>query len=88
MKRWFYQRSFKFLCMGDNGTHGSREPRSQAWKSGYKEGIDEVSISARPQWELAAMAKRDQYNKLLQFPQPPLDIPWGENARAVTPLLH
>ncbi len=22
------------------------------------------------------------------FPQPPLDIPWGANARAVTPPLH
>lgn len=63
--------------MGDNGTGSSGDPRSQAWKSGYKEEIDEVSISARPQWELAAVAKRDQYNKLLQFPQPPLDIPWG-----------
>lgn len=69
--------------MGDNGTGSSGDPRSQAWKSGYKEEIDEVSISARPQWELAAVAKRDQYNKLLQFPQPPLDIPWGANARAV-----
>lgn len=44
-----------------------------------------MSIPARPQWELAAVAKRDQYNKLLQFPQPPLDIPWGANARAVNP---
>lgn len=74
--------SFKCPGLWDNEPCGGRKPRSQAGKCGSKEAIDEVSISAPPQWEPTAMAEKDQYDKLLQFPQSPLDVPWGTNTRS------
>lgn len=43
--------------MRDNGPCGGRKPCSQAGKCGSKEAIDEVSISALPQWEPTAVAR-------------------------------
>lgn len=54
---FFPQRSFKSPGVRDNGPCGGRKPRSQAGKCGSKEAIDEVSISASPQWEPTAVAK-------------------------------